>query len=113
MSGHRPSIRNQSSGNVRRPAQHKPAEQLDIKAFRLQQDQLLRKLVLEAWAAHPGLIACNTAKATKNTESFLSRQKYYQEHKDYMRLSPGGKRWMISIAQELLRLTLPEEIFYE
>ena len=113
MSGNRASIRNHSSGKVRQQAQSKPAEQMDIKAFRLQQDQLLRKLVLDAWAAHPGMIACKTAQATQNTENFLKNQKYIQENKDYYRLSPGQKRWMISIAQDLLRITLPEEIFYE
>lgn len=82
----------------------KQSTSCDFANFKLQQDQELRRLVLEAWAAHPGLIP------NRKTEQFLIHQQLIQDTKNYYRLSPAQKTWMLNIARDYLRVSIPEEI---
>jgi len=76
----------------------------DHKAFLLQQDQELRRIVLEKWVKHPGLIP------NRKTEQFLLSQQFIQDNKNYYRLSPAQKEWMLGIARDQLRIDIPEEV---
>lgn len=72
---------------------------LDHNAFKLQQDQVLRRTVLQAWQKHPGLVS-------SRAEEFLKSQQAVPE---YYRLSMAQKRWMLCIADSL-QLEIPEEL---
>ena len=72
---------------------------LDHNAFKLQQDQELRRMILQAWQKHPGLVS-------SRAEAFLTSQQAVPE---YYRLSMAQKRWMLCIADSL-QLEIPEEL---
>lgn len=73
----------------------------DYKAFKLQQDQELRRIVFEAWDKHPGMVS-------NHAEGFL---KDLRVNPDYYRLSPGQKRYLLQIAIDQLLLEIPAEIY--
>lgn len=73
-------------------AQHAP---------KINRDEELRRLVIQAAVENPGLVPSMKA------EEFLIDQSKKPEH---WRLSPAQKNWMIKIAEESLRITIPERL---